>query len=962
MECNKEEALRAKSIAESKMQKKDFEGAQKVALKAQRLFPELESISQILAVCEVHCATATKIAGETDWYAILQVEMTADESTIKKQFRKLALLLHPDKNKLAGAEGAFQQIGNAYKILSDPVKRSHHDMMRRANFSGVVLNQVAQKTYRPVKKQPGPGVSSFAHFNGLNHDQTFPFSSTETFWTICPSCSVRFLYHQNIMNKKVECKKCFRTFSAYDLKTRSKSTTENLEKDAVFGAGSGRVNASTMEFQRAKPEDSVLNQGTKLEDGPEVLGQSEVDTKDGMVEDDFINSNDIKFQKVQLKPIHNPKKVEKPLARQKRSISEENRNAETIADSNLKFLRRSSRHKPDVPCNEVQDDASMDSRPPPSKRLKTGGKQVNTGQANNTFPPVISDSEREEYGNTQSESNASMSPGCNNSVDPKNLQYPAPEFFNFDSERTDNKFAVDQIWALYDDIDGMPRFYGLIKKVYSREFKLQLCWLENHPMTIAEMQWSKQGLPVACGGFKLGKTCVTHDRQTFSHVVSWSKGVRRNSYMIYPRKGEIWALFSNWNIGWSSEPDKHRVYKFQVVEVVSDFKEVHGISVVPLVKIKESVSLFVRGAVDGEILLEIPARDVLMFSHRIPACRMTGKEDGVPEGSFELDSASLPADFNTTFPSISIKVRNSRTPNVVATCNNVCAENPISLPTTGNGFEPSERNANDKSRPGMSLSPSQKINGTSESDNATLKNELGTEVSLSFEYPESEFYDFESDRLMSKFERGQIWALYCEVDNFPKYYGKIKAVDLKNNQVHVRWLAAYSASEEGDHCAAEEGDHCAEDKPPPLACGIFRAIKESCTMDSGEAFSFLAKAKPMPTKGHYYIFPEVGEIWAVFRNWNADLSALELRNGEFDIVEISSSDASEVKGLGLVKVVDHISVFRRKSDAVISISCHDSARFSHRIPAYRLTKEMGSSDFWELDPAAMPGIFLTPKM
>ncbi|KAK8966001.1 hypothetical protein KSP40_PGU019081 [Platanthera guangdongensis] len=951
MECNKEEALRAKSIAESKMLMKDFEGAQKIALKAQLLFPELESISQILAVCEVHCAAATKIAGGTDWYAILQVEMTADESTIKKQFRKLALLLHPDKNKLAGAESAFQQIGNAYKILSDPAKRSQHDMLRRTNFSGVILNQATRQTYRPAKKQPGPGVSSFAHFNGLNHDQPYPFSRTETFWTKCSSCSVRFLYHQNNMNKKVKCKKCFHIFAAYDLKMPGKSTEGNSEKDGnsapVSVAKSDDANASTMEFQRARPKDSVVNQGTNLEDVPEFFGESIADTSIGKAEDDFINSNEIKFQKVQLRPIR--EKVGKPLANQKRSRNEENQNAETSVDGNSKFLRRSNRHKPNVPCNEVQG-ASVDSRPP-SKRSRPGGKQVNAGQTNSTFPPVISDS-----GNSQihSESNASLSPGCNSSVDPKNLSYPAPEFFNFDSERNESKFAVDQIWALYDDIDGMPRFYARVKKVYSREFKLQLCWLENHPNTIAEMQWSEQGLPVACGGFKLGKTFVTHDRQTFSHLVSWSKGERRNPYTIYPRKGEIWALFSKWNIRWSSEPDKHRVRKFQVVEVVSDFAVVTGISVVPLIRIKEFMSLFVRAAGDEEILLEIPAKDVLMFSHRIPACRMTGKEeDGVPEGSFELDCASLPSNFNTIFPSISIDVRKSRMPNVDATFNNICTENTTSLPTMGNGFEPSERNATDKPRLGMSLSPSHKINGASESENATSKNEFGTEVLLSFEYPESEFYDFESDRQMSKFESGQIWAFYCEIDYFPKYYGQIRSVDPKNSQVHVRWLAASSASEEGDRCAV--------DKPPPPACGVFSAIKESCTMDSGESFSYLTKAKPMPMKGHYYIFPEVGEIWAVFRNWSADSSAIELRNGEFDIVEISSRGTSEVKALLLVKVSDYISVFRRKSDAFMSISCNESARFSHRIPAHRLTQEMGSADFWELDPAAVPVVFLTPK-
>ncbi|KAI3691947.1 hypothetical protein L6452_31750 [Arctium lappa] len=43
---DKDEALRAKRLAEEKMLKNDFEGAHKIALKAKQLFPELDNISQ----------------------------------------------------------------------------------------------------------------------------------------------------------------------------------------------------------------------------------------------------------------------------------------------------------------------------------------------------------------------------------------------------------------------------------------------------------------------------------------------------------------------------------------------------------------------------------------------------------------------------------------------------------------------------------------------------------------------------------------------------------------------------------------------------------------------------------------------------------------------------------------------------------------------------------------------------
>ncbi|CAL0311246.1 unnamed protein product [Lupinus luteus] len=75
MECNKDEAMRAKQIGESKMQNGDFVEALKFALKAKKLFPETQNIVQIITVYEVHTASQNKPFGsEMDWYGILQTE------------------------------------------------------------------------------------------------------------------------------------------------------------------------------------------------------------------------------------------------------------------------------------------------------------------------------------------------------------------------------------------------------------------------------------------------------------------------------------------------------------------------------------------------------------------------------------------------------------------------------------------------------------------------------------------------------------------------------------------------------------------------------------------------------------------------------------------------------------------------------------------------------------------------
>ena len=60
MECNKEEAFRVKGIAKSLMVKKDFPTARRIALKARQLYNDLENVSQMLTVCDVHCAADKK--------------------------------------------------------------------------------------------------------------------------------------------------------------------------------------------------------------------------------------------------------------------------------------------------------------------------------------------------------------------------------------------------------------------------------------------------------------------------------------------------------------------------------------------------------------------------------------------------------------------------------------------------------------------------------------------------------------------------------------------------------------------------------------------------------------------------------------------------------------------------------------------------------------------------------------
>jgi len=75
-----------------------------------------------------------------DYYSILGVQPSARESEIRKAFRKLAVRYHPDKNPSAEAKSLFQEINEAYDILSDPGKRAMYDS-RRENPLAEILSE-----------------------------------------------------------------------------------------------------------------------------------------------------------------------------------------------------------------------------------------------------------------------------------------------------------------------------------------------------------------------------------------------------------------------------------------------------------------------------------------------------------------------------------------------------------------------------------------------------------------------------------------------------------------------------------------------------------------------------------------------------------------------------------------------------------------------------------------------------
>ena len=87
-----------------------------------------------------------RVAGAGSLYATLGVDPAADETTIRRAYKKLALQLHPDRNKHEGAEEAFKKVVAAHERLVDPQQRRAYDSTLRRPLMPVHVPAAASNT------------------------------------------------------------------------------------------------------------------------------------------------------------------------------------------------------------------------------------------------------------------------------------------------------------------------------------------------------------------------------------------------------------------------------------------------------------------------------------------------------------------------------------------------------------------------------------------------------------------------------------------------------------------------------------------------------------------------------------------------------------------------------------------------------------------------------------------------
>lgn len=70
------------------------------------------------------------------YFSILGVQSDCSQEQIRKHYKKIAVLVHPDKNKQPGAEEAFKILQRAFELIGEPVR----DFDRNVNHTFIHVN------------------------------------------------------------------------------------------------------------------------------------------------------------------------------------------------------------------------------------------------------------------------------------------------------------------------------------------------------------------------------------------------------------------------------------------------------------------------------------------------------------------------------------------------------------------------------------------------------------------------------------------------------------------------------------------------------------------------------------------------------------------------------------------------------------------------------------------------------
>lgn len=700
MECNKEEAARAKEIAERKLEEREYDGAKKFALKAQNLFPGLEGLRQFMATLDVYISYEKKVNGEVDWYGILGVDPFAADEALRRQYRALALTLHPDKNKSVGAEGAFKILSEAWSLLSNKTKRGEYNQKRNV----MVMNQKYTSTSAPIPAGKNgftftPNVDSSLkdQTSGATPQPPHP-SKCNTFWTACKQCNIQYEYSRRYLNYNLRCPTCHEPFCAVEMpppprngqniitqrgpNQRQQNVNENLAKNmyasvrkpvSAPNAGVGSINCPNIQQRtylnpggvRIVPGSGSSAGANMFHPVSQSLKKSSSFKKMGARSASHVGSSSGKVDRplkksridtnVTGREIPNKMGMGNGGVGQRSSSGTETVGAYgTVKQTNVRGTLQL----------EIRNRMVAMSRMELRKKLNEWNMEAALKESNEMGKETKMEKSKGTVNGGKKDGNTSAAfVDCKNSVQPREsssvatsnidadekpadvmlMSVPDPEFYDFDKDRIEKSFGENQVWAVYDDDDGMPRYYALIHSLVSkRPFKIEISWLNSKSNAeLGPLNWVGSGFSKTSGDFRIGKHMIRKNLNSFSHRVKWTKAAR-GVIQIFPKKGDVWALFRNWSPDWNEQTNDEVIHKYDMVEVLDDYHEERGVAVCPLVKVAGFRSVFRQHFDQGEVKT-IQREEMFRFSHHVPSYIISGQEAvNAPKGCLELDPAALP--------------------------------------------------------------------------------------------------------------------------------------------------------------------------------------------------------------------------------------------------------------------------------------------------------------------------------
>lgn len=671
MECNKDEATRAKELAETRFTAKDLAGAKKFALKAQNLYPALEGIHQMIATLDVYISAENKINGEADWYGILGVNPAADDDTVRKHYRKLALILHPDKNKSIGSDGAFKLVSEAWSLLSDRARRVSYDQKRNVKtfqkfstpnggrsvpsgangFATAKTATTSGKTSKSTSRMGQPSTSSFASKSKQN-----------TFWTVCHRCKMHYEYLIVYLNHNLLCPNCHEPFLAIETAPPTSGIKKNpgawedwcrtKNQEAKTKAKSGiqwsssytqAATAVQQAYEKVKKEREEAQAATKKEamrkkraynkriNNNSSAGDANASKRKRVAEDSRGRLANFSGLETGMNGIDKPSITRDRFQLEIRNL---------LIDKAKKDI---SKKLHDLKSLSAAETASRD------RSLEANGPKNADANGDKSFTESQEIKEDKAEDLVRRENGVSESSCVNKNaetVEAMSINVLDADFYDFDKNRDETSFGENQVWAAYDNDDGMPRFYAMIHRIISLSpFKMQIRWLNSNTNSeLGPLNWVASGFTKTCGEYRLGKHEVYGSVNSFSHKVRCTKG-SHGVIHVYPRKGDVWALYRNWLPEWNELTADEVIHTYDIVEVLDDFDEEHGVLVIPLVKVAGFKTVF-HQHLDAREVRRIPREEMFRFSHQVPAHFLTGHEASkAPRGCWELDPAATPPEF-----------------------------------------------------------------------------------------------------------------------------------------------------------------------------------------------------------------------------------------------------------------------------------------------------------------------------